>query len=101
VWFDFFFTQPYHRFTIADRSDLETFVLLLLVGIAVTEVAGSAAEQSAERSAGAFVAGAPGRGGDAGQYLVHVLAAAAVGRFAAGLAGDPPAHSGSLRWFNS
>jgi len=39
VWFDFFFTEPFQRLTIADRSDIETFVLLLVVGIAVTELA--------------------------------------------------------------
>jgi hypothetical protein len=39
LWFDFFLTEPYQQFTITDRDDLETMVLLLLVGIAVTEVA--------------------------------------------------------------
>ncbi|MEU7905749.1 DUF4118 domain-containing protein [Actinoplanes sp. NPDC049118] len=39
VWFDFYFTEPYQRLTIGDRSDVETFVLLLAVGIAVTELA--------------------------------------------------------------
>jgi K+-sensing histidine kinase KdpD len=37
VWFDVFFTHPYQRLTIAGRSDIETFVLLLTVGVAVTE----------------------------------------------------------------
>ena len=39
VWFDFFLTQPFHRFTIDDRDDIETAVLLMLVGIAVSELA--------------------------------------------------------------
>ena len=39
MWFDFFLTKPYYRFTIADRDDIETAVLLVLVGIAVTEIA--------------------------------------------------------------
>lgn len=39
VWFDFFLTEPYQQLTITDRADLETTVLLLLVGIAVTEIA--------------------------------------------------------------
>jgi len=39
VWFDFFLTRPYHRFAINDRDDIETAVLLILVGIAVSEVA--------------------------------------------------------------
>jgi Domain of unknown function (DUF4118) len=65
VWFDFFFTRPYQRFTIADRSDIETFVLLLLVGGAVTELAvwGRRQQARASREAG---------------YLAGVHAAAAV-----------------------
>jgi Domain of unknown function (DUF4118) len=39
VWFDFFLTTPYERFTITHRADIETTVLLLLVGAAVTELA--------------------------------------------------------------
>lgn len=37
--FDFFITAPVHQLTIADRSDVETAVLLILVGVAVTEIA--------------------------------------------------------------
>ena len=32
AWFDFFLTEPYNQFTIADRADIETAVLLLIVG---------------------------------------------------------------------
>lgn len=39
VWFDFFLTEPYYQLTIDDRDDIETAVLLTLVGIAVTEIA--------------------------------------------------------------
>jgi len=39
VWFDYFFTQPYKRFDIAHRADLQTTLLLLMVGIGVTELA--------------------------------------------------------------
>lgn len=39
VWFDFFLTVPYERFTITRRADIETTVLILAVGIAVTEIA--------------------------------------------------------------
>ncbi len=39
AWFDFFLTRPYHRFTIAGRDDIVTAVLLVLVGIAVAEIA--------------------------------------------------------------
>ena len=39
VWFDFFLTQPYERFSITRRTDVETTVLLLVIGAAVTEIA--------------------------------------------------------------
>jgi K+-sensing histidine kinase KdpD len=39
LWFDFFLTQPYLRFTIDDPDDVEATVLLLLIGLLVTEVA--------------------------------------------------------------
>jgi K+-sensing histidine kinase KdpD len=39
VWFDFFLTQPYERFTITRRTDIETIVLLLVIGVAVTKIA--------------------------------------------------------------
>ena len=39
VWFDFFFTLPYGRFTIARAADITTFVLLLAVGLAVSQLA--------------------------------------------------------------
>ncbi|HET8682586.1 MAG TPA: DUF4118 domain-containing protein [Micromonosporaceae bacterium] len=64
--FNFFFTQPYQRFTIADRSDIETFVLLMIVGVAVTELAvwGHRQQATASRAAG---------------YLAGIEAAASVG----------------------
>lgn len=39
AWFDFFLTEPYLRFTVADSDDVETTVLLVLISLAVTEVA--------------------------------------------------------------
>ena len=36
--FDFFLTQPYYQFVIFDRDDIETAVLLVAVGVAVTEI---------------------------------------------------------------
>lgn len=39
AWFDFFLTAPYERFAITHRTDVETTVLLLAVGVAVTEIA--------------------------------------------------------------
>jgi hypothetical protein len=39
VWFDFFFTRPFDHFAIVRRNDIETTVLLLAVGLAVSELA--------------------------------------------------------------
>jgi K+-sensing histidine kinase KdpD len=39
VWFDFFLTRPYERFTITRSTDIETTVLILVIGVAVTELA--------------------------------------------------------------
>jgi K+-sensing histidine kinase KdpD len=54
VWFDFFLTQPYERFSITSRTDIETTVLLLVVGVAVTELAvwGRRQRVAASRRAG-------------------------------------------------
>lgn len=42
VWFDFFFTLPYERFTIRSSSDVTTFVLLLVVGVVASQLAARA-----------------------------------------------------------
>ena len=42
AWFDFFFTLPYDRLTISHSSDVTTFVLLLVVGVAVSQLAARA-----------------------------------------------------------
>ena len=39
VWFDFFLTQPYRSFAIDSAEDVEVALLLLVVGVAVTELA--------------------------------------------------------------
>ena len=39
AWFDFFLTAPYQRFSIDDADDIEAAVLLVLIGLAVTEIA--------------------------------------------------------------
>jgi uncharacterized membrane protein len=39
LWFDFFLTPPYLRFTISHRPDLETTICILVVGVIVTELA--------------------------------------------------------------
>jgi K+-sensing histidine kinase KdpD len=54
VWFDFFLTRPYEEFTITRRADIETTVLLLVIGAAVTELAvwGHRQHAAATRRAG-------------------------------------------------
>ena len=54
AWFDFFLTRPYERFTINRRADIETTVLLLVIGVAVTEIAvwGRRQHAAASRRAG-------------------------------------------------
>jgi hypothetical protein len=39
AWFDFFFTVPYLQFTIRSSANITTAVLLLLVGLAVSQLA--------------------------------------------------------------
>ena len=54
VWFDFFLTRPYEELTITRRADIETTVLLLVIGVAVTEIAvwGRRQHTAASRRAG-------------------------------------------------
>jgi K+-sensing histidine kinase KdpD len=54
AWFEFFLTEPFGRFTITDPNDIEVTVLLVLVGIAVTEIAlwGRRQQARASRRAG-------------------------------------------------
>jgi K+-sensing histidine kinase KdpD len=54
AWFDFFLTRPYERFTITRREDIETTLLLLVIGVAVTEIAvwGRRQHAAASRRAG-------------------------------------------------
>lgn len=42
VWFEFFFTQPYGHFNITRSADIQTAVLLLAVGLAVSQLAARA-----------------------------------------------------------
>jgi K+-sensing histidine kinase KdpD len=49
-WFDFFLTVPYERFSITHRDDIETTVLLLAVGVAVTEIAAWGRRQHGDAS---------------------------------------------------
>ena len=68
AWFDFFLTRPYGEFTITRRTDIETTVLLLAIGVMVTEIAvwGRRQYAVASRRAGQRGAGAA-RGPDRGQ----------------------------------
>lgn len=53
LWFDVFLTVPYLRLTIDDPDDIEAAVLLVLIGVAVTEIAlwgRRQQEQSSRRS---------------------------------------------------
>lgn len=50
AWFNFFLTEPYQRFIIDDRADIETTVLLVLVGAGVTELAVWGRRQQARAS---------------------------------------------------
>ena len=54
AWFDFFLTRPYERFTISRAADIETTVLLVVIGAAVTEIAvwGRRQHSAASRRAG-------------------------------------------------
>jgi K+-sensing histidine kinase KdpD len=54
AWFDFFLTRPYEEFSITRRADIETTVLLLVIGVAVTELAvwGRRQHAAASRRAG-------------------------------------------------
>jgi K+-sensing histidine kinase KdpD len=42
AWFDFYFTVPYQRFTIRSSADVTTFILLLAVGVTVSQLAARA-----------------------------------------------------------
>ena len=56
VWFDFFLTPPYERFTISHRPDLETTISLVVVGLIVTELAArSRSHRRAATEESAFV----------------------------------------------
>jgi K+-sensing histidine kinase KdpD len=50
VWFDFFLTRPYEQFSILRRADIQTTLLLLIIGVAVTELAAWGRRQHAVAS---------------------------------------------------
>lgn len=54
AWFDFLLTRPYEQFAITRAADIETTVLILVIGMAVTEIAvwGRRQHVAASRRAG-------------------------------------------------
>jgi K+-sensing histidine kinase KdpD len=81
VWFDFFLTRPYERLTITRHTDIETTVLLLMVGVAVTEIAArsrkhrSVAKEEASFVARIHSAAAAVATGESRQFVVMQVAA--------------------------
>ena len=113
--FDFFLTKPYGHFAITERADAETTILLLAVGIAVTELAlwGRRKHEQASREAG-YLAGIQSAselvsaGGSTGALIEQVCTelTSVLGletcRFEYGVAGvGSPArlrHDGEVEW---
>jgi K+-sensing histidine kinase KdpD len=58
VWFDFLLTVPFNRLTIENQDDIETTILLVVIGAAVTEIAiwGRRQQARASRQSG-YLAG--------------------------------------------
>jgi K+-sensing histidine kinase KdpD len=50
LWFDFFFTRPYNSFDIHGRDSLEITICLVVVGLAVTELAAQNRRHSRQSS---------------------------------------------------
>ncbi len=67
AWFDFFLTRPYEQFTINRATDIETTILLLVIGIAVTEIAVWGRRQHASRQQASRVPGGNQRRGSGGR----------------------------------
>jgi K+-sensing histidine kinase KdpD len=53
AWFDFFLTKPYETFNITYRPDLQTEIALLVVGLAITEIAARSRAHREDASEGA------------------------------------------------
>lgn len=77
--FDFFFTRPYYSFTIDSRDDIETTIVLLIVGLAVGElVVRSWRSRQVARASRREVeqvrrVAALGAGGEAAGKLIQIL----------------------------
>src|SRR4051794_7415959 len=113
VSFDFFWTRPYEHLTITGRADIETFLLLLAVGVAVTEMAVWGRRQHATASreagfrAGILAAAEAVATGDSPSAVIDSVAAQLVpllglesARFVYGTGLDQPRleHDGSVTW---
>lgn len=113
VWFDFFWTRPYEQLTITARGDIETFVLLLAVGVAVTEIAvwGRRQRTRADREAGfrtgILAAAEAVATGDSPSAVIDSVSAQLLpllglesARFVYGTGRDHPRleHDGSVTW---
>ncbi|GGN94194.1 hypothetical protein GCM10010112_83250 [Actinoplanes lobatus] len=116
AWFNYFFIAPYQQFRIADRSGVQTFTLLMIVGAAVTELAvwgrrqQAAASREAGYLAGINAAAASGAtGGGSRQELIKQVASNLVealhlqtARYQSGVAGlgDPARlqRDGQIMW---
>jgi K+-sensing histidine kinase KdpD len=113
AWFDFFLTKPYEHFSITSRTDIETTLLLLIVGIAVTELAvwGRRQQRHAGQQSG-YLAGlhaaseAMARGGSPTAVVRQVAAEltrvldlqACHFDFGSGLGNPQLNHDGALTW---
>jgi hypothetical protein len=113
VWFNFFWTEPYQTLVITSRADIETAVLLVLVGVAITEIAAWVRRQqaAASREAGfrdGIVAAAEAvASGDSPSTVIDSVSAQLVSlldlercRFDYGTGLDHPRleHDGSVMW---
>jgi hypothetical protein len=80
AWFDFFHTRPYDRFTINDRDDVITALVLLVVGILVGELAirgrrhWAAAEERSDEIARIHAVAEMVADGESPEYVVIVVA---------------------------
>ena len=83
VWFDFFLTRPFEHFSISRASDIETTVLVLVIGFAVTEIAVWGRRQHAD--AGRRAGYLDGINDAAGAVAAGESAPALISRLTAGL----------------
>lgn len=113
IWFDYFLTPPYHRFAISSRSDVETTVLLVIVGAAVTELAiwGRRQQDRAHRHASYLIGlhdaaeviasgGSPTQLADRVASLLSEVLGLRTCEFRLGVGGGTPRlqHDGSVTW---